>query len=260
MTPGQTRLILGIFSALLVGVGLNATLFQGETRSAESGRVAAERANAERQRRLELDPPKAAVASAQSLNATIANAAQPFRAPTREETAVRFARLRPDAAKPDNLPFAPDAEGNPETIKAVQRELTTRNYGPLVADGVPGQVTRAAIMAFEHDNRLALTGEATETLLKRILLGQSGGPETHQDHGKVRSVHAEQMIRTIQQSLVALGYQPGRVDGRIGDESERAIREFEMDQGLVPTGRVSAELFSRLARAFGSNRPVAKRS
>ncbi len=259
MTPGQTRLILGIFFTLLVGGGLNATLLQGETRSAESARLAAERASAERQRRLELDTPKIAVASTPMPQAATNTAAHPFRLPTREETAVRFARLRPDAAKPENLPFAPDAEGNPETIRAVQRELTTRGYGPLVADGVPGQVTRAAIMAFEHDHRTALTGEATETLLKRILLGQSGASEVDQGYGKVRSVHAEQMIRTVQQSLVALGYQPGRVDGLIGEESERAMREFEMDQGLVPTGRISAELFSRLARGLGANRPIAKR-
>jgi Putative peptidoglycan binding domain len=260
MTPGQTRLVLGSFIALAVGVGLNATLFQGETRSAESQRLAAERLTQERQRRLAVDPPKVASAQASVVTAAVGmNSIDNFRAPTREETAVRFARLRPDAAKPDNLPHAPDAEGNPETIKAVQRELTTRHYGPLIADGVPGQVTRAAIMAFEFDNRLALTGEATEALLTRILLGPSGSPGAELGHGKVRSIHAEQMIRTVQQSLVTLGYQPGRIDGRVGDDSERAIREFEMDQGLVPTGRVSAELFSRLARALGAHRPVAKR-
>ena len=37
-----------------------------------------------------------------------------------------------------------------------------------------GLATRAAIMAFEHDHGLALTGEASEALLKRILLGAAG--------------------------------------------------------------------------------------
>ena len=35
---------------------------------------------------------------------------------------------------------------------------------------------------------------------------------------------------------------------------KRAIREFEMDHGLDPTGRVSAELFSRLAKAVSNTK------
>jgi peptidoglycan hydrolase-like protein with peptidoglycan-binding domain len=178
-----------------------------------------------------------------------------------EQGVRRFARLKPDAAKADaagdTLPDAPEAEGDPETIRAVQRELTARNYGPLVPDGVPGLVTRAAIMAFEHDNRLPLTGEATEKLLARILLGASGGQtgNTEPAAGRVRSSQAEIVMRTVQSSLVALGYQVGRVDGRTGEDTERAIREFELDEGLKPTGRVSAEVFSRLGRVVASAKP-----
>ena len=61
-------------------------------------------------------------------------------------------------------------------------------------------------------------------------------------------------IADVQRFGVALGYQPGKIDGRVGDETERAIREFEMDHGLDPTGRVSAELFSRLAKAVSSTK------
>jgi peptidoglycan hydrolase-like protein with peptidoglycan-binding domain len=62
----------------------------------------------------------------------------------------------------------------------------------------------------------------------------------------VGSGHAEQVIRSVQQRLAALGYQPGRIDGRPSEETAKAIRDFEMDKGLVPRGRVSAELVTRL--------------
>jgi peptidoglycan hydrolase-like protein with peptidoglycan-binding domain len=258
MTPGHTRLVLTGFVVFAVGVALNTTLMQGEPRTHDTARR-----NAERHQRLALETKTAskilAVAPAASSPGQRAAGTMPFQEPTREETAVRFARLRTDAARPDQLPHAPDAEGASETIRAVQRELTIRNYGPLIADGVPGQVTRAAILAFETDNRLPLTGEATETLLKRIVLGPSGPLGEGTGAGKVRSAHAEQLIRSVQQMLASLGYQPGRVDGRPGEDSERAIRDFEMDQGLVPTGRISAEVFSRLARAVGTTRPAAAR-
>jgi hypothetical protein len=175
-----------------------------------------------------------------------------------ETPPLRIARLSPDAANTDMMPDAPDAEGDPAVIRAVQRELTARGYGTLQADGVPGLLTRAAIMAFEHDNKMGLTGEATERVLKRLLLGGTLEPQPEDVAGRVRSAHADQVIRTVQQSLATLNYQPGRLDGRVGEDTERAIREFEMDQGLVPTGRISADLFSRVAKAVAGSKSAAR--
>ena len=59
------------------------------------------------------------------------------------------------------------ADENSETIRAIQRELRQRGYGAWSSDGVMRPVTRAAIMAYEHDQGLPLTGEASEALLKR---------------------------------------------------------------------------------------------
>jgi peptidoglycan hydrolase-like protein with peptidoglycan-binding domain len=62
----------------------------------------------------------------------------------------------------------------------------------------------------------------------------------------------------VQHSLTTLGYQPGRIDGRVGEETERTIRAFEAEHGLAVTGRISAELFSRLARAVGAKSAAAR--
>jgi peptidoglycan hydrolase-like protein with peptidoglycan-binding domain len=43
------------------------------------------------------------------------------------------------------------------TIKAIQRELKDRGYGPLEADGAAGPATRAAIASFEEANQLPAT-------------------------------------------------------------------------------------------------------
>jgi peptidoglycan hydrolase-like protein with peptidoglycan-binding domain len=294
MTPGQTRVLLAGFGLVAFGVAFNALLLQPAPQTTAAARAAAEKAQqkatAERLKRLALEvpppiqPPLQAGSAAPDPRTFLAPAPIPFdqlsrriaeapgpplgqpapqariaaavRAP--EDAPVRVARLKPDAAAPEAMPHAPDAEGDPETIRAVQRELTHRGYGPLQADGVPGLITRAAIMAFEHDSRIGLTGEATEALLKRLLLGASGDRSAEAGAGKVRSPQAEMVIRTVQQSLTQLGYQPGRVDGRVGEETERAIREFELDQGLVPSGRVSAELFSRLARAVSGGKAAVR--
>src|SRR5262245_40611846 len=51
---------------------------------------------------------------------------------------------------------------------------------------------------------------------------------------------------TIQQELARRGYDPGRVDGVLGAQTEAAIRDFEEDNGLPVTGQVSLELVNYL--------------
>jgi peptidoglycan hydrolase-like protein with peptidoglycan-binding domain len=148
-------------------------------------------------------------------------------------------------------PSIPPGE-TPETIRAIQRELQARGYEPGPADGVPGLVTRAAIMAFEHDNALPLSGAADEALLKAVLLGgaHAGGTTAASAAGP----HAVHVTRSVQQWLASLGYRPGPADGRIKEETSRAIRAFEVDQKMTATGRVSGPLVARLARAAGQGR------
>jgi len=53
---------------------------------------------------------------------------------------------------------------------------------------------------------------------------------------------------------VKLGYRPGRIDGQLTPETARAIREFEVDQTLTESGRVSGPLVVRLARLASEGR------
>ena len=260
MTPGQARVALLSFLLVTVGVAFNALFLQ--TKPATATRAAADRAAV----RPALDRGrKGAEASDTGLAALIGANAEP--------RPLRIARFAPDTSKIDPAPASPDQEADAETIRAIQRELKLRGYGPVAGDGTMGLATRAAIMAFEHDQGLALSGEASERLLRRMLLGAVEGPTAAGSGftgssgiaaGKVRSAQAEQVIRAVQQWLAALGYQPGRADGRLGEDTVKAIRDFEMDKGLVPRGRVSAELVVRLSEAAAPKseaaapRPIAR--
>jgi peptidoglycan hydrolase-like protein with peptidoglycan-binding domain len=143
----------------------------------------------------------------------------------------------------------------PDIVRATQRELQARGYETGTADGVPGLITRAAIMAYEADHDLPLTGIASDGLLERILLGASAGsPKRAKGEKAEVGPEAEQVIRTVQGSLSALGYPVAKVSGRLGDETFRAIREFETDQSLPVTGRISGQLVARLARLAGQGK------
>ena len=237
MAPGQARVALLSFLLVTVGVATNALFLQARPLPASMAVT-----------------DRAPIRPTLERGAKVGETATPRRGaaagPSPEEQALRIARFAPDPRKIDPAPAGPDEWTDAETIRAIQRELKLRGYGPLGGDGAIGLTTRAAIMAFEHDHGMALSGEASERLLKRILLGTADPASADSSGaGRVRSGHAEQVIRSVQQWLATLGYQPGRIDGRPGEDTVKAIRDFEMDKGLVPRGRISAELVTRLSEA-----------
>lgn len=133
-----------------------------------------------------------------------------------------------------------------DMTRAVQRELRLRGYETGGSDGAETLMTRAAIMAFEHDHNMPLTGRPSQALLKSILLGES--QVGSQSGSKGGSPEAKQVIRFVQETLAGLGYRPGATDGVFTTETKIAIRKFERDQALPVSGRVSGPLIARLER------------
>lgn len=142
--------------------------------------------------------------------------------------------------------------GEVDVTRAVQRELQIRGYETGGRDGVTGAMTRGAIMAFEHDHGLPLTGRASDALLKAIVLGEGGKPGARS--AKVETSEAMDVIRNVQRSLAKLGYKPGSASGKPTPETARAIRAFEADQGMAESGRISGPLIARLGRLAGAGR------
>lgn len=208
-----------------------------------------------------LQPTSGRRATAKPARTAAVGEVRPDTAPPRADAkAPAVAATSVDPAKPSAAKADLPSAGGPSTAaqdvtRAIQRELKERGYEVGAADGQPGLMTRAAIMAYEHDRNMMLTGEPTPQLLKQILLDvRPVAAAPRAPASQEQSMHATQVIRTVQQSLVTLGYLPGKVDGRMGDDTVRAIREFELDQGLHETGRVSGQLVARLSRLAGQGR------
>jgi len=153
------------------------------------------------------------------------------------------------------ISVTPARQARRSTVRAIQRELVARGYEPGPVDGILGVMTRAAIMAYEHDEKLPLTAEPTEALLERIILGGvgQGGPAKRVAPGQ----NAKLLARSVQDSLARLGYVPGTVDGIVSTNTSRAIKAFERDHNLVPTGRISGRLVSEMGRVNGARFSVA---
>lgn len=142
-----------------------------------------------------------------------------------------------------------------ELVRQVQGELAARGYAPGPVDGDAGLLTRAAILAFEHDQGLPATAEATDAILaalrapaRRSLSGANW---------RSPSQTAIALVKTAQQQLIAAGHLTGAPTGQLDARTIAAIRSFEMASDMMATGRISAQLMARLQRTGTARARVA---
>ena len=145
-------------------------------------------------------------------------------------------------------PETPTPKPQQDVVRQVQSELTARGYAPGPADGDAGLVTRAAILAFEHDSGLPATAEATDALLQALRVPAGKSRPAPGASWRSPSHTAVSTVRTVQQNLIAAGYLSGAASGHFDARTIAAIRAFETANDLLPTGRISAPLITKIQR------------
>jgi peptidoglycan hydrolase-like protein with peptidoglycan-binding domain len=172
---------------------------------------------------------------------------------------VEQAKLPPVSTDLPSPPPAVDKGAPALLIKAVQRELAARGYDVGPADGKLNDKTRAAISAYEVSEGLPVTGQASDDLLRHILLGDSvkpgattGSVANASNSSPVKAkTDDSNPVKVVQQVLADLGYAPGPVDGAMGSSTKHAIMAFQRDRKMRETGRITPELLRELKRVTG---------
>jgi peptidoglycan hydrolase-like protein with peptidoglycan-binding domain len=255
LSPFSARLALVAFLAICGGIGANLLVLQAPPTRVAEARVV-ESGVAPWQIPALVDADQLGRKALEALiGSHVEREAPEHRAvskPSREPEAKRVGSFAPSSGSFAQiaLPGGDPGEVRKATVRSVQAELTRRGYEPGSADGVAGLVTRAAVMAYEHDQGLPLTAEPSPEVLAHLRHGTSapGAAIGLQPGAPQPASHAEQVIRSVQQVLAQLGYLAAAPDGFVSEQTIRAIREFEMDSGLVPTGRISGPLVARLTK------------
>lgn len=139
-----------------------------------------------------------------------------------------------------------------KTILAIQRKLAENGYEPGPNDGVQGQMTRAAIMAYQEDKGLGVTGSASDQLLKNMILGSSLD-DAAADNSAPIPAETKALVKMVQLTLNKLGYDPGPVDGLFGSSTRKAIESFQRGRKLAVKGRISGRLLKNLMQANGGS-------
>lgn len=154
---------------------------------------------------------------------------------------------------PDGTTSHPAGRGgvevSPELERAIARELKFKGYETGVATGAGrAEIFSAAIMAYEYDHGLPLTGRSSEGLFRALVFGAPARRRDSAEQVQIGHTAAEHIVRQARQLLAKLGYYAGKADGDADQSMRRAILEFERDNGLAATGRISGPLMVVLAR------------
>lgn len=141
----------------------------------------------------------------------------------------------------------PDEQAKgPKLHVALQRELGRRGYAEQLRTGANG--LKLAVLAYELDNSLPLTGEPTEALLKRVLFDLNQAPRgAFADRAELNQT----LVIEAQKMLLGLGFFRGRVSGRVDALTSNAIKDFERHRGLAQTGRLTGETLLELINYSG---------
>ena len=130
-----------------------------------------------------------------------------------------------------------------EYTLALQQDLADAGYFEGEVDGVYGPETVEAVKDLQEANGLPQTGamdKATEAAL-RSELAEAGGAAAQES---VASTAA------VQQTLALAGYWDGPIDGEWSDELTDALKEFQTDLGVEPTGTVDAATVAAFQKAL----------
>ena len=135
-------------------------------------------------------------------------------------------------------------------VERVQRILHKKGLYTGKIDGVTGPATRAAMAAYRKENGIIESENAEQAILDHVRykkqLSAAADFKAPEKDGL-----SEKTIGLIQTGLSELGYDPGPVDGQVGEKTKEAIRDFQRDRSLEPTGLVSEELLGELRNVTG---------
>lgn len=135
-------------------------------------------------------------------------------------------------------------------VRDVQIELAHLNIYSDTIDGLKGPKTRDAIAAYERLHGLTVTGTASDQLLDHIRFNRRIAEAINTP---LPPEDADPRVLLVQNGLSELGYNPGPVDGHLGNQTRDAIRSFERDRRMPATGLITDRLVDELRKVTGTS-------
>jgi len=124
-----------------------------------------------------------------------------------------------------------------EEVASLQLKLSELNYYDGEITGSYGDLTRAAVKAFQADFSLLQTGEA-DAATQELLFSTQYRP--------LRLGCTGEDVRLLQIRLTALGYYSGKLSGTYLPATQDAVYAFQLCSGEAPTGNADVDTLTLL--------------
>lgn len=143
-----------------------------------------------------------------------------------------------------------------EGVRSLQERLTVLGYYNTGVDGVFGNATLNAVVAFQRRNGLSVSGEANPATLEKLYgenaISATGAtvtatpaPSATQTPTQLKVGSKGDAVKTMQQRLVSLGYL-SVADGIYGPKTYNAVVSFQRKNGLTADGVAGVMTLNRL--------------
>ena len=147
-----------------------------------------------------------------------------------------------------------DSTGDRTEVKHIQERLQHYGYYTGKIDGIYGSGTLAGVRAFQEANGLRVDGAVGASTLAKLDSNNAVSKSSiGTTYTKLKLNDSNATVKYVQKKLWALGYYNGDWSGVFGNETWKAVKVFQANNGLKVDGIVGPRTWDTL---FGS--PVSK--
>jgi hypothetical protein len=275
MTPIRLRLLVVTFLVVAAAISINALYMQDASRLAvaastgeQADALAAPKAESKPEAAAEPAPVEVAVLPkpAEEIPAEPEFAPSPplaktaSRQPSEIDAALETVASLGSDTEPKELEsreaIAEEAQGDPPSprvIRAIKRELNFPRYSAGPEDGDLTSEMQAAIVSYEFDMGLPLTGRASNALLKSLLFDAVTALPS--PSARAHFENSNKLITAVQDVLARMGYGASASSGYLDEATRYAISKFEADRNMDESGRLTARLLLEIMIVTGE--PIA---
>ncbi|MBX2805309.1 MAG: peptidoglycan-binding protein [Hyphomicrobiales bacterium] len=145
----------------------------------------------------------------------------------------------------------PDGPASSRVIRAIHRELTNFGYNAGPESEVSDRL-HTAIVSYEFDMGLPLTGKPSNRLLKSLLFDASASLPSKS--ARAHFENSRKLIKSVQTILSRMGYGANVASGYLDEATRYAISKFQADRNMAESGRLTARLLIEIVTVTG--RPI----